>query len=66
MQELMQKKTSFFDADGDRCSMTMVFPSGFLFFFEFLSMLNLSASGEVFWLSILYSGVKAFFSHGIS
>jgi hypothetical protein len=31
-----------------------------LFHFEFLSMSNLSVSGEVFWMLILYLSVKLF------
>jgi hypothetical protein len=36
----------------------------FFSFFEFLPMPNLSALAEVFWLLILYSGVKAFLVEG--
>jgi hypothetical protein len=60
MQDLMQNKNFILPMSMEIGAWWLRFPDWFLSIFEFLLMLNLSASGELFWLLICYSGVKAF------
>jgi hypothetical protein len=64
MQNLTQTKNFLLSMPMEIDARRLRFLSGSFSFFEFLPMSNLSALGEVFWLLILYSGVKVFLVMG--